>query len=55
MQTISKKIAFISKAIIILFLISAFLFQTGCASSYHAKKGKFGQVPCPCEKNNKRR
>lgn len=36
-------------------LIFCLLLMSSCSSSGRIGKGKQGQVPCPCEKENKRR
>ena len=42
--------------IILPLVLTGVLILQGCSSSYQgAKKGRHGMVPCPCEKNNKRR
>jgi hypothetical protein len=37
------------------FLLVLLVIFSGCSSSQHAAKGKYGQVPCPCEKRSNRR
>jgi len=43
------------RQVLILLLLSLFVWQSGCSSTSRTAKGRHGQVPCPCEKNSRRR
>jgi hypothetical protein len=51
----SRKVIYLIKLLISVFLIASLFLQYNCSSSYHAGKGKKGMVPCPCEKRHNRK